>query len=358
MIFNINDESIYLGINQTNNFCCFGTSIGFYIYQINPFQKVISRRIDGGVSIVKMLSESNIILIVGKSNVGLYPNNKLVIWDDQKKDIIGEMSYNTQIINLEVTKKNIIVMTNTKILIYNFDDLILDKTFDNSQNNAIMAVGLNSLDYIIYPSNEIGSIHIKNISGDDEKCFKMHDHSITNLKISNDGKYLVTSSEKGTLIKILDIENLKIIKEVRRGCDPTKITDLQFSDNNNILLVSSVKGTIHLYNTNISDDTFSQKNRHINLDKIWGVSTIKKLVPNNVKPSYFSSEWSFSQIYIPNIVTYSTLNISRNKIYSFGNDGQFYEICFNDVKNPTVDKIIKYISDENDPFSERTSTIK
>ena len=134
---------------------------------------------------------------------------------------------------------------------------------------------------------------------DYEKTVKVHDHAITNLKLSFDGKYFVSASEKGTLIKIFDIQNNTIIKEVRRGCDPTKITDIKFSDNNTTLLVSSVKGTIHLYNTDISNDNSIEKNKTTNLDNIWGVNSIKKFVPNKLKPSYFGSEWSFCQIYIP-----------------------------------------------------------
>ena len=32
-----------------------------------------------------MLNESNIILFVGRTDRGMYPNNKLIIWDDQKE---------------------------------------------------------------------------------------------------------------------------------------------------------------------------------------------------------------------------------------------------------------------------------
>ena len=34
-----------------------------------------------------MLYESNIIVFVGRSDSGLYPNNKLIIWDDFKSCI-------------------------------------------------------------------------------------------------------------------------------------------------------------------------------------------------------------------------------------------------------------------------------
>ena len=53
----------YISFNQTEKYVCFGTNIGFYIYSLNPFKKILSRKIDSGVSIVKMLYESNIIAL-------------------------------------------------------------------------------------------------------------------------------------------------------------------------------------------------------------------------------------------------------------------------------------------------------
>ena len=47
-------DDIYISFNHNYSHCCFGTSVGFYIYQISPFNKVLSRKIDGGVSLIKM----------------------------------------------------------------------------------------------------------------------------------------------------------------------------------------------------------------------------------------------------------------------------------------------------------------
>ena len=44
----------YISFNQTEKYACFGTNIGFYIYSLNPFKKILSRKIDSGVSIVKI----------------------------------------------------------------------------------------------------------------------------------------------------------------------------------------------------------------------------------------------------------------------------------------------------------------
>ena len=54
------DNLLYSSFNHTNDCVVFGTLNGFYVYTVSPFKKIISRKIMGGVSIVKMLYKSNI----------------------------------------------------------------------------------------------------------------------------------------------------------------------------------------------------------------------------------------------------------------------------------------------------------
>ena len=71
---------LYSSFNQINDCIIFGTNTGFYVYTLDPFKKIIARKITGGVSIVKMLFKSNIILFVGNVEKGVYPNNKLIVY--------------------------------------------------------------------------------------------------------------------------------------------------------------------------------------------------------------------------------------------------------------------------------------
>ena len=348
------DDDIYISFNQTNNYSCFGTSIGFYIYQINPFNKVLSRKIDGGISLVKMLNESNIILFVGRTDRGMYPNNKLIIWDDQKKNVLGEISYNNKIKNIDLTKNHIVVLCDKKIYIYNFESLTLIKSIDINTDSNLMSLGVENSEYLIYPGDEIGSVTLIKLDEDYCKTIKAHSSKIEHLHLSKDGKFFVTASEKGTIFRIYSVADMSLYKELRRGMDATTINDIRLSDDNSILLASSIKGTIHLYNTGISKK-LEEKNTRF---EAYGTGALKNLLPSLVVPEYFNSEWSFCQVYLSNVISYSVIDKANNKIYSFGNDGQFYEINYENSSKPKVEKTIKYISDESDPFSERSTTIK
>ena len=341
---------IYISFNQTEKYDCVGTSIGFYIYSLNPFKKILSRKIDSGISIVKMLYESNIIVFVGKSDKGLYPNNKLIIWDDSKKTVLGEITYNSKIINLNVTKDHIIVLIKGKIYVYDFESLDLLRTIKLNIDTKLICMGLENSEYLIYPGDDLGTINITTLIDSNQiDSIQAHQSNIENLCISNDGKYIASASEKGTVIRLFSTETKEKINEFRRGCDPTKIIDLRFNHTNSILLVSSVKGTIHLYNSGI-DKTLEIHNPSYDS---YGMYYVKWALPQ-----YFSDYFSFLQFNIPDISSYSTFDKTKQIIYSFGQDGQYYELNYSDMENPKINKTIKYISDENDPFADRSSTIK
>ena len=125
---------LYSSFNQINDCIIFGTNTGFYVYTLDPFKKIIARKITGGVSIVKMLFKSNIILFVGNVEKGVYPNNKLIVWDDHKREVIGEISFKSKILNIELTKEIIIVVCSNKIYIYNFQNLVLVKSIETGEN--------------------------------------------------------------------------------------------------------------------------------------------------------------------------------------------------------------------------------
>ena len=122
MNFIESDENglLYANFNENKDCIIFGTTIGFYVYTCNPFKKIISRRIIGGISIIEMLNKSNIMIFTGNVNKGLYPNNKLIIWDDNKEEVIGEIEFKSKILNIKITKDIIVVVTEFKIYIYRF----------------------------------------------------------------------------------------------------------------------------------------------------------------------------------------------------------------------------------------------
>lgn len=337
---------LYTSFNQTKDCVVFGTKIGFYVYKVNPFQKIIARKIPGGVSLVKLLYKSNIILFVGTVEQGLYPNKKLIIWDDHKRSVIGEILFKYTILNINVTHNTIFVVTLKKIYIYNFENLFLLKTIDTCDNpRGLCSITYTDNIFIAYPGERRGEVNITKYNTDYLKTVKAHQNSIQLFTLSADGKFLATCSEVGTLIRIFEIQTNKLVKEVRRGTDTAQIIDLQFSDNLQHILCSSLKGTIHLFSSSI--DTTKT-----NVGIGYGISYFQSMLP-----SYFSSEWSFTQFHLDNMQSYSVFSTNPFEIVCISNTGCFYILSFRE-KNKKIIKTCKFISDSNDPFSDRTSTIR
>jgi WD repeat-containing protein 45 len=348
------NDLTFASMNQTNDCIVFGTNTGFYVYTVNPLKKIIARKIPGGVSIVKMLYKSNIFVFIGNVEKGLYPNKKLIIWDDHKRVVIGEIIFKKKILNIMITREIIVVITNIKIYVYNFKDLSLIKSIE-TVNNPKGLCSINDQSLIAYLGDNIGEIKISLYNDDYLQVINAHRNPIELFNFSKDGKYIITCSNKGTLIRIYDTKSGSLFKELRRGSDQVQIIDLKISDDNKFLLASSSRGTIHVFSVDNENKKANEKNVEITKKNIgigWGINSLKSFLPE-----YFSSEWSFSQIRINNVLTYSNFINGINEVITIGDNGCFYVLNF-DKDNGTIQKNYKFISDEDDPFNNRTSTIK
>ena len=79
--------------------------------------------------------------------------------------------------------------------------------------------------------------------------FKAHDSDIVNVCISNDSSKIITASVKGTIIRVFQTNETKIVNitNLRRGHNLAKITALSFNHENTIVGCGSDNDTIHLF---------------------------------------------------------------------------------------------------------------
>ena len=337
-------SDVMIDLNNTETYACVATDKGFMIYSPQPFKSVLSRDIPGGVYRVKMLHKTNIILFVGRTEKGPYPNNKLIVWDDVAQEVVSEISYPDKIVVFHATRKYIYVQTDKKLYIYQLNTLLLVKQFDTTQTPVFAVSENETYNIVVFPSQQLGHITIQNIDTGDVSTIYAHYGTIESIGVSRDAKYIATASDKGTIIRMYSIETKTILHEFRRGLDYVRITQLLFHPSNRILLASSDRGSIHLFNTEIDETALASIPANRVFER-YGMNVIKYALPR-----YFSSKWSFTNYQIPNIVTTSLFHPSEPVIYSFGLDGQFYECHYADASNPIISKTMKFIRDENDPF--------
>ncbi|KAL0347994.1 UNVERIFIED_CONTAM: Autophagy-related protein 18a [Sesamum angustifolium] len=79
------------------------------------------------------------------------------------------------------------------------------------------------------------------------RLIKAHNSDVACFALSNDGRLLATASTKGTLVRVFDTSDGRLLQELRRGSEEAEIHSLCFSSDAEWLAVSSNKGTIHVF---------------------------------------------------------------------------------------------------------------
>ena len=69
------------------------------------------------------------------------------------------------------------------------------------------------------------------------------------MTFNHDGTKLASASEKGTLIRIFNVDLGLCIQELRRGVPKADIYSINFSKDGKWIACSSDKGTIHIFCT-------------------------------------------------------------------------------------------------------------
>ena len=81
--------------------------------------------------------------------------------------------------------------------------------------------------FIKEDENKNSQIFVKHLLNGYESKITNFKRSIKDFAWSKDGKYFITASEKGTILRIYSIETLSLVKELRRGMDATTINDIR-----------------------------------------------------------------------------------------------------------------------------------
>ena len=92
----------------------------------------------------------------------------------------------------------------------------------------------------------------ENDQGRDKTPLKIraHENSLNIIELNNDGTILATSSERGTLIRLFETREGKILQELRRGSDKVNIFSLSFSFQDSWLCCIGDSGTLHIFSVN------------------------------------------------------------------------------------------------------------
>eukprot|EP00906_Rhabdomonas_costata_P004916 RCo007371 len=339
------EEVLYISFNQDSGCFSVGTNTGFRIYASEDFGKLKITHLYGGIGIVEMLYRSNIMALVGGGKTPAFPQMKVIIWDDERGVQLTELSPGDTVRAVKLRRDKIIVVTSSAVCIYGFKKFEVLTKFDTVANpRGIVATSLEDTGAVLaIPSLQPGHVRVVNLDPleSDSRIFKAHNNGLACLALNSNGTFLATASEKGTLIRIFDLQVTPptLIKEVRRGAREARIYSISFSSCSRFVSVTSSSGTLHVFDTTAASATPGQ-------GSIQDEDSAAETNPKNQKSSlgilsyvsgYFASEWSFASFRgpaVPSIAAF--LPTSPASVVVLGADCTYRKLAL-DTHKGTLD---------------------
>mmetsp|Transcript_10372 Transcript_10372/g.25463 ORF Transcript_10372/g.25463 Transcript_10372/m.25463 type:complete len:373 (-) Transcript_10372:291-1409(-) len=345
------NEILYIAFNQDQSCFVCGTENGFRVYNTDPFRLTFRREFEGGggLCIVAMLFRCNILALVGGGTNPRFQPHKVMIWDDKTPRCIAELSFRSQVRQVKLRRDIVLVLIDRKVYIYRFSDLTLIdhiETFPNprglctlsaSQDRTVLAcpgVQKGKILVVFYDQQKIQSAQsgLANTNQDQkdggdftrmQNCrekttlITAHESKVSQLSLNFEGTLVASASDKGTLIRIFDAESGGLLQELRRGVDRADIQCITFSQNSQWVVVSSDKGTIHVFAVGSDAQIQAAQNRRSNFSFL-GLS-------------YFASEWSHAQFRVQDYRSLVCFGQDPNTVIVACANGSYFKCRFDPV---------------------------
>ena len=372
------NEILYINFNQDGTCIAVGTETGFKIINISPFLDLYYKDLNGGIGIIEMLYKTNILALVGGGKNPKFKLNELIIWDEEKDAQICKITTKYKILNTKIRENKIFIANKSQILVFDFNTLNLIETLETKNIRGLISLCYKE-DIVAYPDiQHEGTVKIKNYDTNKEDTLKAHKTPLNCIQLNQDGTMIGTCSLKGTLIRVYNIANKQLIREVRRGAESANVNCISFDISQKYFIVVSDRKTIHLFflinNNNTNNITNNSENQiSSDIEKTESADKIEKIeveeVNNNngnnnnsinninneenknrksifegmsnflgVGKRYFGSEWSFARMKI-NISKSIAIFKPDNCIIIVTYEGKFYQASFDPINGGECIKI-------------------
>ncbi|TEB30157.1 SVP1-like protein 2 [Coprinellus micaceus] len=290
------------------------TPAGFAVYDTWPLKLIRKRELIGGtLSTVLPLHTTNILFLLGGGRSPLYPPNKVIIWDDALGKEVAELEFRERVRGIACRRGWLAVSLRRRVCVFEIGETVKRygewDTSDNPRGLLAMATAPHST-LLAIAGRQTGHVQLIHLppcavpkprgppgpslpkrpppppSRHPVSIIVAHKTALSTLALPPSGRLLATTSSRGTLIRIWDAHNGKLVKELRRGTDKAEIYGVAFRPDEQDLCVWSDKGTVHVFSLGISGASNRQ-------------SSLSQLTPFIPIPKYFESEWSYAQYRIP-----------------------------------------------------------
>ncbi|KAI0837908.1 WD40 repeat-like protein [Hypoxylon sp. FL0890] len=223
-----------------------GLDTGFRIFHSDTSQLQTAKTFHGGLGLVQMMGNANYLALVGGGRSPIYPQNKVIIWDDSKDKVALELATLTAVRGVQISKSRIAVVLQNSVRVYAFhrppQSLARYETADNFLGLCCLTEK-----YLVFPGRTAGQVQVVQLATDSVSIIPAHSSNLGALQLSSDGELLATASEKGTIIRIFSTSSCAKLGERRRGTEFATVYSLRFSPSGNMLACTSDKGSLHIF---------------------------------------------------------------------------------------------------------------
>ncbi|KAL2231203.1 autophagy-related protein 18a [Sesamum indicum] len=327
---------LHLSFNQEGGSFAVGTTNGFMIFNTSPFVQIIRQDFSkndqgGGVGVVQRIFSTNVFAVVGGGVGPELSRNKIMIWDDLMRKFTGELYFRSEVKSVRLRWDRIVAVTMQKVHVFDRTDLRLLHQIETAPNpKGLCEVALSGQMVLVCLGSDKGEVRVEHYGLSRSRLIKAHDSDVACVALSNDGRLLATASTKGTLVRVFDISDGRLLQELRRGSERAEIHSLSFSSDAEWLVASSNKGTVHVFSLNTgsrSTGTDGSQEAEQSSSPVSRLSSFKGILPK-----YFSSEWSVARFRVPDDIQHVVaFGQQQNTVLIIGTNGIFYRCKFDPI---------------------------
>uniref|UniRef100_A0A7S1TY51 Autophagy-related protein 18 n=1 Tax=Phaeomonas parva TaxID=124430 RepID=A0A7S1TY51_9STRA len=368
-----NSNLLFVGFNQDSSCFACGTKNGFRIFNVDPFKPTFNRVFTpGSIGIVEMLYRCNLLVLVGGGANPHYPPNKVMIWDDSLRRVIGDLTFRSEVLAAKLRRDRVVVVLREKTYVYRFNDLkLLDQINTRPNDKGLVALCPDSSKTVLAcPGISKGHVRVELYDIRKASFISAHESELACLALTMDGSRLATASVKGTLVRVHDTHTGAMLHELRRGIEETEIYSIAFNNTATFLATSSARDTVHIFSlqgseggagggaeaadegaaeaeaAQATDSAGNPGNPRSNL------AFLSNLLPSATK--YFASEWSFAQVRNlargPTICAFTSDPDSPNSLVVLSADGAYSYSTFDPREGgeAVTKNVANFLSEDNE----------
>ena len=256
-----NDDLInYYNFNEDGSCISIGTKIGFKIVTCDPFTNFHYTKFGRGIGIIEIYHSSNIIALTGTEKNSQFPFNELIIWDDNKGEIIKEMRISSKIRIIKIIKNILFIVNDLKIFIFNFENLSLINSYELYSNKSeLISFSVNKTKKIAYVNKNKKKIFIEDIDSKKQIIIKNNNNDLEYIYLQFNTKGDIIAGAMDGKICLYKTSNGELIREINNSDLQNKnINCMNFSENDKLLAVSTIEnnsGKINIFDIGIEKET-------------------------------------------------------------------------------------------------------